>query len=170
MLRVNGLTEIHDALFHPGVRRLTHYVRSQNLLYSIDDIRRICENCEACSRNSKYDDIADQAKLVNFNNKYAVVEYPSQRQSYVSSRDVAPGCEVKGQESDAAEATKSTANENGADVLEDNLIDAEREEKEETVCEGDVAEEAQNVTKISLRKKTTPRYLNDSLWQGRMSL
>ncbi|KAI0988765.1 hypothetical protein GJ496_003346 [Pomphorhynchus laevis] len=120
-------------------------------------------------RNSKYDDIADQAKLVNFNNKYAVVEYSSQRRSYVSLRDVAPGCEVKGQESDAAEATKSTANEDGEDVLEDNLIDAKREENEETACKGDVAEEAQNVTKRSLRKKTTPRYLDDYFWQGRMS-
>ncbi|KAI0986457.1 hypothetical protein GJ496_005878 [Pomphorhynchus laevis] len=62
------------------------------------------------------------------NSKYDDIEYTSQRRSYVSLRDVAPGCEVKGQESDAAEATKSTTNEDG-DVLEDNLIDAETQEK-----------------------------------------
>ena len=45
----NNLKEIHDSLCHPGIRRMAHYVRTKNLPYSIDDIKRVTEQCRECS-------------------------------------------------------------------------------------------------------------------------
>ena len=35
----NTLYKVHDALCHPGVVRLSHFVKMKNLPYSIDDIK-----------------------------------------------------------------------------------------------------------------------------------
>lgn len=43
------LREIHNGLCHPGVTRLLHFVRSKNLPFSTDDVRRICASCKPCS-------------------------------------------------------------------------------------------------------------------------
>ena len=38
---VNSLYKLHEALCQPGVTRLSHFVRTKNLLYSFDEIRKI---------------------------------------------------------------------------------------------------------------------------------
>ena len=45
----DALKELHNSLCHPGVTRLNHFVRSRNLLYSIDEIRKVCADCKACA-------------------------------------------------------------------------------------------------------------------------
>ena len=39
---------MHNALCHPGVTRMNHFVRKKNLPYSISEIRQITSNCEVC--------------------------------------------------------------------------------------------------------------------------
>ena len=43
-----SLMEIHSSLCHPGVTRLTHFIRAKNLPYSVEDIRRTISNCKIC--------------------------------------------------------------------------------------------------------------------------
>ncbi|XP_045104966.1 LOW QUALITY PROTEIN: uncharacterized protein LOC123500328 [Portunus trituberculatus] len=43
------LDEIHASLCHPGVTRLYNFVRSKNLAYSLEDVKRICSQCTICS-------------------------------------------------------------------------------------------------------------------------
>ena len=43
------LHDLHTALCHPGVTRMSHFVRSRNLPYSIEDIRRTISNCSICA-------------------------------------------------------------------------------------------------------------------------
>ena len=42
------LRNLHNALCHPGVTRINHFVRSKNLPYSISEIRQMTSNCEIC--------------------------------------------------------------------------------------------------------------------------
>ena len=44
------LEQIHVNLSHPGVVRLNHFVKSKNLPFSLEDIKRVTAQCEACSR------------------------------------------------------------------------------------------------------------------------
>ena len=39
------LKTIHDALFHPGITRLHHFVQSRNLPYSVAAVKRVREPC-----------------------------------------------------------------------------------------------------------------------------
>ena len=43
------LREIHNALCHPGITRMNHFVKSRNLPYSIEDIKRLIMACPVCS-------------------------------------------------------------------------------------------------------------------------
>jgi hypothetical protein len=43
------LQSIHTLLCHPGVSRLSHWIRTKNLPYSIDDIRRVTSACRTCA-------------------------------------------------------------------------------------------------------------------------
>lgn len=45
----NNLSEIHKLLCHPGVTRLLHWVRSKNLPYSADDIKKVVLSCPICA-------------------------------------------------------------------------------------------------------------------------
>jgi hypothetical protein len=45
----NKLKQIHDTLCHPGIRRMAHYVRSKNLPYSMEDIKRMTSQCRECA-------------------------------------------------------------------------------------------------------------------------
>ena len=40
-LDLNKLTELHNALCHPGVTRMAHFVRCRNLPFSVDDVKRV---------------------------------------------------------------------------------------------------------------------------------
>ncbi|XP_046841983.1 uncharacterized protein LOC124436099 [Xenia sp. Carnegie-2017] len=44
-----SLTEIHPALCHPGVTRLLHFIRSKNLPYSTEEVKRVCSSCRVCA-------------------------------------------------------------------------------------------------------------------------
>ncbi|XP_063222991.1 uncharacterized protein LOC134531237 isoform X1 [Bacillus rossius redtenbacheri] len=43
------LVHYHKALCHPGITRMAHWVKNQNLPYSIDEIRRVTSSCRTCS-------------------------------------------------------------------------------------------------------------------------
>ena len=40
---------LHDQLCHPGIARMTHFVRARNLPYSVGDVKRITKTCKECS-------------------------------------------------------------------------------------------------------------------------
>ena len=44
-----NLTAIHNGLCHPGVTRLLHFVRSKNLPFSTEDVKRECSSCKVCA-------------------------------------------------------------------------------------------------------------------------
>jgi hypothetical protein len=44
------LRKLHVDLFHPGVERLTHFIKQKNLPYSVDDVKRVVSNCNECAR------------------------------------------------------------------------------------------------------------------------
>ena len=45
-----GLVEIHQALCHPGVTRLAHFIRTRNLPYSMEEVKRIVGSCHTCAK------------------------------------------------------------------------------------------------------------------------
>lgn len=45
----NKLHELHNIMGHPGVVRMTHWVRSKNLPYSTDDIKKMTSACRICA-------------------------------------------------------------------------------------------------------------------------
>ena len=45
-----NLNELHQHLGHPGVKRLLHFVRSKNLAFSTDDVKKVCAACSHCAR------------------------------------------------------------------------------------------------------------------------
>ena len=47
----NGLdlSKMHQQLGHPGVTRLLHFVRTKNLPFSVDDVKRLCSTCKICA-------------------------------------------------------------------------------------------------------------------------
>ena len=44
------LKSLHDALIHPGVQRMLHFVRAKNLPYSIEEVRKVTSDCSTCAR------------------------------------------------------------------------------------------------------------------------
>ena len=44
-----SLSAIHNALCHPGVTRLLHFVKSKNLPYSVEEVRRVVSSCRICA-------------------------------------------------------------------------------------------------------------------------
>ena len=43
------LAKIHQQLGHPGVSRLSHFVRSKNLPFSTEDVKKVCQACKTCA-------------------------------------------------------------------------------------------------------------------------
>ena len=43
-----SLYKLHDALCHPGIVRMLHFVRVKNLPFSTEEIRRTVNNCQIC--------------------------------------------------------------------------------------------------------------------------
>ena len=43
------LKSIHNSLIHPGVQCFWHFVRSQNMPYSIDEVQRVRSECTTCA-------------------------------------------------------------------------------------------------------------------------
>ena len=46
---LDHLRKLHEALCHPGVSRLCHFVRSKNLPFSVEDVKAITRNCSHCA-------------------------------------------------------------------------------------------------------------------------
>ena len=44
-----SLETIHRYMCHPGITRLLHFVRSKNLPFSTEEVRRVCNNCRDCA-------------------------------------------------------------------------------------------------------------------------
>ena len=44
------LGQLHIDLCHPGIVRLNHFVRSRNLPFSVEDVKRVTSQCEACAK------------------------------------------------------------------------------------------------------------------------
>jgi hypothetical protein len=44
-----SLAQLHEELCHPGIIRLSHFVRNRNLPYSMEDIKCVISQCRACS-------------------------------------------------------------------------------------------------------------------------
>ena len=45
----NALKELHNSLCHPGITRMLHFVKTRNLPFSIDDIKKVTSKCQVCS-------------------------------------------------------------------------------------------------------------------------
>ncbi|CAB4035659.1 retrovirus-related Pol poly from transposon [Paramuricea clavata] len=45
----NNLEEIHIGLCHPGVTRMLHFVKSKNLPYSTEEVKKVCSACRSCA-------------------------------------------------------------------------------------------------------------------------
>ena len=44
------LKSIHNSLIHPGAQCFWHFVRSQNMPYSIDEVLRMISKCTTCAK------------------------------------------------------------------------------------------------------------------------
>lgn len=47
--RLKKLQELHEGLCHPGISRLSHFVRSRNLPYSTEDVKLVINQCRTCA-------------------------------------------------------------------------------------------------------------------------
>ena len=45
----SSLYEVHAGLCHPGITRTYHFVKSKNLPFSLDDVRKVVTNCKICA-------------------------------------------------------------------------------------------------------------------------
>ena len=45
----DSLYDLHNALCHPGVTRMAAFVRSRNLPYSVEDVRKMTSSCKICA-------------------------------------------------------------------------------------------------------------------------
>ena len=43
------LKSLHDQLCHPGITRMSHFVRSRNLPFSVEDIKKMTSSCRDCA-------------------------------------------------------------------------------------------------------------------------
>ena len=41
-ISLNSLHDIHTLLYHSGVTRLNHFIKTKNLPYSLDNIKQVC--------------------------------------------------------------------------------------------------------------------------------
>jgi len=45
----NMLSDLHKSLCHPGVTRMFHWIKSKNLPFSIEDIKKLISSCNVCA-------------------------------------------------------------------------------------------------------------------------
>ena len=46
---ISSIQSLHESLCHPGVTRLYHFIRSRNLPFSLEEVRKVCSSCPICS-------------------------------------------------------------------------------------------------------------------------
>ena len=44
----DSLCKLHEALCHPGITRLNHFIRTKNLPYSLEKVKRVTSQCQTC--------------------------------------------------------------------------------------------------------------------------
>ena len=49
LISTSTLYELHKSLCHPGISRITAFVRNRNLPFSVEDIRKITSSCSICN-------------------------------------------------------------------------------------------------------------------------
>lgn len=47
-MTMDGLSELHASLCHPGVVRMIHFIRTKNLPYSVEDVKKVTRACRVC--------------------------------------------------------------------------------------------------------------------------
>jgi len=45
----DSLYKLHEALCHPGITRLNHFIRTKNLPYSLEEVKRVTSQCQTCA-------------------------------------------------------------------------------------------------------------------------
>ena len=45
----DSLFDFHSSLYHPGVTRMIHFVKSRNLPFLVDDVRNVTASCPICA-------------------------------------------------------------------------------------------------------------------------
>lgn len=45
-----NLKDLHDALCHPGITRMHHWIRAKNLPFSLEDIKTVTKACPSCNQ------------------------------------------------------------------------------------------------------------------------
>ena len=45
----DSLYKLHEALCHPGITRLNHFIRTKNLPYSMEEVKRVTSQCQTCA-------------------------------------------------------------------------------------------------------------------------
>ena len=63
-----SLAELHQALCHPGVTRMFHFVKSRNLPYSMEDVKRMIRSCHICAECKPRFHKPDPAHLIRLLN------------------------------------------------------------------------------------------------------
>ena len=48
-ISTDTLFEFHRRLCHPGITRMMHFVRSKNLPFSVEDVKKVTTSCPACA-------------------------------------------------------------------------------------------------------------------------
>ena len=46
---INKLKQLHESLSHPGITRMVHFVKTRNLPYSTEEIRKVNNSCAECA-------------------------------------------------------------------------------------------------------------------------
>ena len=49
-LNTKSFKSLHESLCHPGVTQMTAFVHSQNLPFSVEDIRSMIKQCATCQQ------------------------------------------------------------------------------------------------------------------------
>ena len=48
-MSTSDLNDIHEALYHPGVSRMLHFVKTKNLPFSTEHVKKTCSMCCICA-------------------------------------------------------------------------------------------------------------------------
>ena len=51
VISCDTLAELRNSLCHPGITRMAHFVRSKNLPFSVEDVKKIINRCQICAVN-----------------------------------------------------------------------------------------------------------------------
>ena len=64
MVDGRSLYEIHDALCHPGITRTFVFIRCKNLPFSVEDVRKVVNNCSICLERKPKFHVPPAASLI----------------------------------------------------------------------------------------------------------